>query len=119
HPPTEATVKAKLSLVDFHHVKIDKVAGTVFIDRAGTKIGLGGIAKGYAVDKAAAILINKGLTSFFIQAGGDLFTHGTKPDGSAWSTCIRDPRGPAEKFFATLPVSDHAFSTAGDYERSY
>jgi thiamine biosynthesis lipoprotein len=119
HPPTEAAVKAKLTLVDWHHVKIDKAASTVFIDRPGTKISLGGIAKGYAVDKAAAILVAKGLTSFFVQCGGDLYTHGTKPDGQAWSAGIRDPRGPNEQFFATLPVTDHAFSTAGDYERSY
>lgn len=119
HPPSEKDVKSKLALVDWHRVKIDRAASTVFIDRAGTKIGLGGIAKGYAVDKAAAILTSKGLASFFVQAGGDLFTRGTKPDGSAWSAGIRDPRGSAEQYFATLPVSDHAFSTAGDYERSY
>jgi thiamine biosynthesis lipoprotein len=119
HPPSEADVKAKLALVDWHHVKIDKAASTIFIDRPGTKIGLGGIAKGYAVDKAVAVLSAKGLTSFIVQAGGDLFTKGTKPDGSAWSAGIRDPRGAPDQYFATLPVSDHAFSTAGDYERSY
>ena len=60
-----------------------------------------------------------GLTSFYVQAGGDLYTHGNKPDGSPWIAGIRDPRGPEDDYFAMMAVSDHAFSTAGDYERSY
>ncbi len=120
HPPAEADVKAKLSLVNYHHVKLDPRKHTVFLDARGVRIGLGGIAKGYAVDRAAAILDRAGLTSFYAQAGGDLFTRGTKPNGEAWQAGIRDPRSEKkDEFFAILPVSDHAFSTAGDYERSY
>ncbi len=119
HPPTVAAVRAKLPLVDYHHVKLDDARHSIFLDKAGVHIGLGGIAKGYAVDRAAAVLDKAGITSFFVQAGGDLFTRGKKPNGDEWQTGIRDPRGGAEKFFALLPVSDHAFSTAGDYERSY
>ncbi len=120
HPPTPEAVRAKLSLVDYHHVKLDAAKRSVFLDTAGVRIGLGGIAKGYAVDRAAAVLDKAGVTSFYVQAGGDLFTRGKKPNGDEWSTGIRDPRSPdREKFFALLPVSDHAFSTAGDYERSY
>jgi len=119
HPPTETEVKSKLSLVSYHHVKLAAATRTVFLDTVGVRIGLGGIAKGYAVDRAAAILDRAGITSFFVQAGGDLFTRGRKPNGDEWQAGIRDPRGEKEKFFALLPVSDHAFSTAGDYERSY
>jgi thiamine biosynthesis lipoprotein len=117
HPPTEAQVKAKLPLVNYRTVKLDPDKTSIFLEKEGVKIGLGGIAKGYAVDKAAAILDKAGLTSFYVQAGGDLFTRGKKPDGTEWQTGVRDPRGPG--YFAILPVSDHAFSTAGDYERSY
>ncbi len=119
HPPTAAQVKAKLPLVNYHHIKLDPKASSVYLDTPGVHISLGGIAKGYAVDRAAAILDADGITSYYVQAGGDLFTRGHKPDGSEWQTGIRDPRGPATQYFALLPVSDHAFSTAGDYERSY
>ncbi|HEY1958186.1 MAG TPA: FAD:protein FMN transferase [Polyangiaceae bacterium] len=119
HPPTEAQIKAKLPLVDYHHIKLDADNHTVFLDKEGVRISLGGIAKGYGVDRATAVLDKAGLTSFYVQAGGDLFTRGKKPNGDEWQTGIRDPRGPANQFFALLPVSDHAFSTAGDYERSY
>jgi thiamine biosynthesis lipoprotein len=65
------------------------------------------------------VLERAGLTSFFVQAGGDLFARGKKADGSEWQAGIRDPRGPENAYFARLPLTDHAFSTAGDYERAY
>ncbi len=119
HPPTAEQVKAKLSLVGYKHVHLDDAAQTIFIDQVGTKISLGGIAKGYAVDRAAKILADAGLESFYVQAGGDLFARGKKPNGEAWQAGIRDPRGPDGSYFAMIDLSDHAFSTAGDYERSY
>jgi thiamine biosynthesis lipoprotein len=119
HPPTDAQIRAKLPLVGYRHIHLDEVAHTVYLDQAGTKISLGGIAKGYAVDRAAKVLRDAGLTSFYVQAGGDLYAAGTKPDGSEWSAGIRDPRGPEGRYFAVIALRDHAFSTAGDYERSY
>src|SRR5690606_10473995 len=92
---------------------------TVKLASADTRINLGGIAKGYAIDKAAAVLRAAGLPSFFAQAGGDLYVEGTKPDGTPFKVGVRDPRGPKESFFAVVPVQDHAFSTAGDYERAF
>jgi thiamine biosynthesis lipoprotein len=132
HPPTDAQVKAKLPLLSYHHIHLaagtksgvadgSPEAGepTVFLDKKGVRISLGGIAKGYAVDRASKVLLDRGIDSFFVQAGGDLYTHGKKADGSDWSAGVRDPRGPEGSYFALLGVSDHAFSTAGDYERSY
>ena len=120
HPPAEKDVKARLAFVGWKNIKLDEREKTVMLAKEQTKIGLGGIAKGYAVDKAAAVLERAGLTSYFVQAGGDLFARGKKADGSDWQAGIRDPRSKSEtQFFAILPLSDHAFSTAGDYERSY
>lgn len=118
HPPSKAALAKLLPLVDYRRVHLEPPRG-VRIDKRGVKIGLGGIAKGYAVDAAARVLGDAGLESFFVQAGGDLYTRGHKPDGTPWSAGIRDPRGDATTYFALLEVSDHAFSTAGDYERSY
>jgi FAD:protein FMN transferase len=119
HPPSATDLKARLKYLGYKHVKLDPAAHTVMLDEPHVRIGLGGIAKGYAVDKAAKVLEDAGLASFYVQAGGDLYTRGTKPDGSPWQAGIRDPRGPEGDYFAMMPVSDHAFSTAGDYERSY
>ena len=54
----------------------------MFLDGAGRRINLGGIAKGYALDRAAAVLLRAGVSSFVVQAGGDLYAHGSKPDGT-------------------------------------
>jgi thiamine biosynthesis lipoprotein len=119
HPPSDRDVKARLSFVGYRNIKLDEQAKTVMLAKDKTQIGLGGIAKGYAVDMATKVLERAGLTSFFVQAGGDLFARGRKADGTEWQAGIRDPRGPEGKYFAKLPLTDHAFSTAGDYERSY
>jgi FAD:protein FMN transferase len=119
NPPNAAALKAKLAFVGSKHLQVDDAKRTVYLDDARVKISLGGIAKGYAVDKAVAVIERAGIKAFFVQAGGDLFARGKKPDGKEWLSGVRDPRGPAEKYFAMLPISEHAFSTAGDYERSY
>jgi len=119
HPPSDKDIAARLPFVGFRNIKLDEPAKTIMLTKEKTQISLGGIAKGYAVDCAVKILEGAGLTSFFVQAGGDLFARGKKPDGTEWSAGVRDPRGPENKYFAKLDISDHAFSTAGDYERSY
>ena len=119
HPPTLGDIRARLRYLGYRHVRLDAAANSVRLDEAHVRISLGGIAKGYAVDRASGVLLGAGVSSFYVQAGGDLYAHGSKPDGSPWQAGIRDPRGPEGDYFALMPVSDHAFSTAGDYERAY
>lgn len=119
HPPAEKDIQAKLPFVGYRNIRIDDAKKTIQLAKTGTKISLGGIAKGYAVDRAVKVLDDAGLRSFYVQAGGDLFARGKKPDGSDWQAGIRDPRGADGQYFAMISLSDHAFSTAGDYERSY
>jgi thiamine biosynthesis lipoprotein len=117
-PPARAEVERRRKLIDYRKVELDRAGQRVRVAK-GRKIGLGGIAKGYIVDRAAAVLKQAGLSSFLVQAGGDLYGSGQKPDGSPWVSGIQDPRAPQGTFFATLELTDHAFSTAGDYARSY
>lgn len=119
HPPARADIQKLLPFVGYKNILVDSAAQTLKLRTPRTRISLGGIAKGYAVDRAAKVLDEAGLRAYFVQAGGDLFARGTKPDGTGWQAGVRDPRGPDGSFFAMLPLSDHAFSTAGDYERSY
>lgn len=119
HPPSAREVARARALVDWTKLRMDGASRSVKLEARGMRVGLGGIAKGYGVDRAAAVLLERGLTDFAVQAGGDLYTHGEKAPGVPWSVGIRDPRGAEGEYFASLPVGDHAFSTAGDYERSY
>jgi len=116
--PTAATVQEALKHVDFEKIAVKTDPPRVRIEQ-GMRISLGGIAKGYIVDQAKAVLLRRGLSSFLVQAGGDLLGVGKKPDGSAWRSGVRDPRGAPDEWFAVIDLTDHAFSTAGDYARAF
>jgi thiamine biosynthesis lipoprotein len=118
--PSDADVQRTRRLVDWRMIELDPNARTVRLKEKDRKINLGGIAKGYAVDAAARVLERRGVTSFFVQAGGDLYVKGRRYDGRPFRVGVRDPRGKDEQdFFALMEVEDHAFSTAGDYERAF
>jgi thiamine biosynthesis lipoprotein len=116
--PDPAEVLKRKKLVNWKDVVLDKRRHTVRLKRAGMKITLGGIAKGYAVDRAAALLDKAGFGSFIVQAGGDMYVSGDK-NGTPWVVGIRDPRGPRDQSFAVAPIKDRSFSTSGDYERAF
>lgn len=119
-PPDPRAVKERCPLVDYKKVHVGSLRDgcKVSLEKPGMKLGLGGIAKGWGVDRAVAALRAAGFKDFFVQAGGDLYAAGKK-NGHPWRVGIRDPRGPAEKTFALLEVSDAAFSTSGDYEHFF
>lgn len=116
--PEMRDVRRRLPLIDYRAIEIDDAAGTVFLPRKGMSIHLGGIGKGYAIDRAAGIFRARGLSDFMIQSGGDIYAGGLK-DGKPWRLAIQDPRGPANHSFAELDLSDGTFSTSGDYERFF
>jgi thiamine biosynthesis lipoprotein len=116
--PDPKEIAARRQLINWRHIVIDEQAATVLLRRPGMRINLGGIGKGYAVDAASRLLREAGLPDHIVQAGGDLMLSGSK-GGQPWMAGVRDPRGPMEDFFAVCPVIDHAFSTAGDYERAF
>lgn len=116
--PPAGEIERRRKLINWRDVQIDTQAGTVKLRRAGMRIGLGGIAKGYAVDRCAAVLRAAGLPDFMVQAGGDLYVSGRKGTAN-WMVGIRDPRGGPADIIARMPIQDHAFSTAGDYERGF
>lgn len=116
--PDRRAVEARLPLVDYSQVHVDRAAGTAYIGRRGARIHLGGIGKGYAIDRAIALLREHGLTDFLIQAGGDLYVAGVNGD-RPWTLGINDPRGAAGTSFATVEVANATVSTSGDYERFF
>jgi len=116
--PDPGAIRKRLPFIDYRQVEVDDRAGTVFLKRKGMRVHLGGIGKGYAVEKAMNILRRAGLRDFMIQAGGDLYVAGRK-NGRPWRLGINDPRGPAGRSFATVDLTDATFSTSGDYARFF
>lgn len=114
--PSRDEVSRRLPFVDYRDLEIDAAAGTARLRRAGMRAHLGGIGKGYAVDRAAAMLRSHRIADFMIQAGGDLYVGGQRGDRS-WRGAIKDPR--ADRIFAALDLKDETLSTSGDYERFF
>ena len=120
HPevPEPEEARRRAALVDFRKVELDPARHTVRLPEQGMKIGLGGIAKGHSLERAAAALLAKGITSFTLSAGGQVYAAGLKGD-RPWRVGVRDPRGGPDDYFAVVEASDCSVSTSGDYERYF
>jgi len=115
--PDQKTIAAALPGINFRHMVLDPGKHTVFFQRAGMRIDLGGIAKGYSVDRGIEILQKQGFTRAMVNAGGDTRIIGDR-FGKPWVVGVRDPDHEG-KVFLRLPLTDTAFSTSGDYERYF
>lgn len=114
--PSEEEIKTSVEKVGFQNIILDQENHTVFLKLEGMKIGFGAIGKGYAADKAKALLQDKGVVSGIINASGDLNTWGTQPNGKDWLVAIVNPLN-KEKVFSWMPVNNSAVVTSGNYEK--
>ncbi|MBV1880845.1 MAG: FAD:protein FMN transferase [Pseudomonadales bacterium] len=104
------------SLIDYRLIKLNPQNKTIRFQRSGVKLDLGGIAKGYAVDKAIELLRQWGIQYAIVTAGGDSRILGDRK-GRPWIVGIKNPR--ADNVLISLPLENAAVSTSGDYERFF
>ncbi|MCK9221431.1 MAG: FAD:protein FMN transferase [Limnochordia bacterium] len=97
---------------------LDPEEKTVAKSHPNMKIDVGGIAKGYIVDQAVLMLAEQGVQSALINAGGDLYVLGSRPQGHDWRIAVRHPRD-LGGFLGTLKIKDCAVATSGDYQRFF
>jgi len=114
HVPPEIEIEAILDLVSWQRVQLE--ADRIRFDGAGVGLDLGGIAKGYGVDDAAARLDSAGASSFLLDLSGNMIARGAPPQRELWRIGIRDPRD-LLPHLGTLAVIDVALATSGDYEQ--
>jgi thiamine biosynthesis lipoprotein len=86
--------------------------------REAVQIDLGGIAGGYAVDEAARILRENGITNFFIDDAGDIYTGGYNCERKPWRIGVGDPRD-RSKMIDIIALSNASVTTSGNYEHYY
>lgn len=115
-PDRQQLAKA-LPAISYHHVQLDRNARTIRFTQAGVRIDLGGIAKGYAVDRCITLLKASGVGNALVSAGGDTRVIGKHWD-HPWMIGIRDPRN-HDGIVTRIPLEDSAISTSGDYERYF
>ncbi len=115
--PTEEQIKAALPGVNWRNMLLDPVHHTVRFEHEGMRIDLGGIGKGYAVDRGIAILQARGFQHALVTAGGDSRIIGDRM-GRPWVIGIRNPDD-KNKVVTKIPIVNSAMSTSGDYERYF
>jgi FAD:protein FMN transferase len=116
--PDDAQIAKALPAVNYRHVLLDSKKQTVQFSQKGVRIDLGGIAKGYSVDRGIDVLKSLGFTRAYVSAGGDSRIIGDR-FGKPWMVGIRDPRKGAGEVITRIPLIDAAISTSGDYERFF
>lgn len=119
-PPARSAVRAFAGRDLYRSLVLDRRAGApvVLFSDPDVAIDLGGIAKGYGVDRAVEALRSRGIQGGIVNVGGDLYALGGSEDGDPWKIGIRDPRNP-EGIIETLEVGDRAVATSGDYIRYF
>jgi FAD:protein FMN transferase len=116
--PDQSEIADALTKVGGARIQIDRSAGTISLPVKGMALDLGGIAKGYALDRSAKVLKDHGITSALVNAGGDVLVMGEKEPGKPWRVGVQDPRNPRE-VVAVVAVKDRVIMTSGDYERFF
>ena len=110
-----AEIAALLPLVGSEHLRLD--GNSALLD-AGCAIDLGGIAKGYASDVVAQVYRDHGISGGWASLGGNVYAHGTKPDGSFWSVAVREPNDTTGTA-AMVQLSNQFAVTSGGYQRYF
>lgn len=116
--PSEVKIKEALDRTGTDKMILDKRRKSVRFLEDGMKIDLGGIAKGYAVDKAVIALRGSGIKNALVDSGGDLYCLGEKQKGKKWSAGIRDPLH-KNRVIERLDIEDLAVDTSGNYENFF
>ncbi len=127
HPiPSGQIISETLKLVDYSRININEVDSEIFLMDEGMEIDLGGIAKGYAADKAIWTIRAAGISSALVSIAGDIKGTGLKIDNKPWRVGVQDPRSKSSesqekeyKIITTINLSDKAISTSGDYQRFF
>lgn len=114
--PADDEIAAALGVVGWRHVRLDSAASTLTLDDPGVRLDLGGVAKGYGVDRAAALLAASGVSNALVDLSGNMMLMGSPPGRSHWNIGIRNPDtdGP---HMGRLALTGVALATSGNYEQ--
>ncbi|MCF7929623.1 MAG: FAD:protein FMN transferase [Spirochaetales bacterium] len=121
--PSQKELQELLPLIDYRKVVIkgdqDSAGGSVFLPQKEMAIDLGGIAKGYAADRTAEMLIESGVSRAIIDYGGNILTIGNRPGDNPWRIGIQDPASERGEYLGILQITEEAVVTSGIYERYF
>ncbi|WP_194842641.1 FAD:protein FMN transferase [Endozoicomonas sp. OPT23] len=116
--PEQSNVDAARARVGYKSLVVNKEEGTLTRGK-DLYVDLSSIAKGYGVDRVAALLESKGITNYMVEIGGEVKLSGFKPDGSQWLLLIRGSAIAGDELPALISLTDKAVATSGDYLNFY
>jgi thiamine biosynthesis lipoprotein len=116
HVPKSDEIKSVLPLVGYQKIRLDAKTPAIAVSRDGVRIDLGGIAKGYAVDGAAAVLRKAGIQNALVDLTGNMMAIGNAPGHDGWVVGVRNPAS-TDAHFLRVRLHDEAISTSGNYEQ--
>jgi thiamine biosynthesis lipoprotein len=117
--PTESELADARSQTGYGRVILDDKAKTIYFNRPGVELDLGGVAKGYAVDRVVSLLKRHGVESAFVNAcGSTIYGLGAPPNSAGWEVKIEDPLD-REKNAAAVTLKNRALSVSGSYEKFF
>lgn len=119
HPrmPSPEEIRAQLPRVNYRLVRLNETAGTVFLEQAGMRLDLGGIAKLYILDAGMKTLVQHGIERALINGGGDVLVM-SRPGDRPWRIGIRHPRREGE-LLGVIALERGLVVSSGDYERYF
>lgn len=117
--PSKEEINTALNLINYKDVLIDEKNKSVKLNSPNESIDLGGIAKGYAADKAREVLESQGIKSAYLNLGGNIVAIGNKTDGTPWNIGIQDPLKNRGQYFGIVKVSNKSVVSSGSYERFF
>ncbi len=116
--PKDEEIKEALTKVGSDYISLNSSDKTISFTRSGMGIDLGGVAKGYAADRAIKILRENGIKNAIVASGGDMYCLGRKSRRQTWKVGIQHPRNRNE-ILLKLALEDKSINTSGDYERFF
>lgn len=114
---SDEEIAACLEDIGYAKIQADRARRSIYLPQPGMRIGFGGIGHGYGVDKAAEVLLARGITRFAVDGGGELRVQGLDVDGP-WVIYVAHPRDPQHPY-ATLRLDHGAVTTSGDYVKFF
>ena len=110
--PNKVEVKEAVSRTGYKNIILNSKDQTVYLNKRGMRISFGGIGKGFAADKAKALLVSKDVKAGIINLDGDITTWGTKATGEKWLIGIVNPERKGG-LFSWLPILESSVATSG------
>ncbi|MCD8501816.1 MAG: FAD:protein FMN transferase [Bacillaceae bacterium] len=119
YKPSQAEIDAVLPLIGYEDVELNREDLTIFLREKGMKIDLGGIAKGYIVDRAAQFLVENGVEAAVVDLGGDIFVIGHNVNGNPWNIGVQNPFLGRGQIVGMVKAVNQSIVTSGVYERNF